>query len=145
MKKRLFAALGIAALAFLATAQESKTDRSLKVTVKYTGAGKVDDKHKILLFLFDSPDFMQGSAAPIASQAATAKDQAVTFSVPSGSAVYVTAVFDPTGAYEGMSAPPSGSSLGMYSTEPGKPAPVSVETGKTLQIVLAFDDSAKMP
>jgi hypothetical protein len=41
--------------------------------------------------------------------------------------------------------PPSGSSLGLYSTSPGEPAPLKLEDGKTVEIDLTFDDSAKMP
>ena len=31
-------------------------DRSLDVTVDYTGTGSVDDEHKIYLVIFDNPD-----------------------------------------------------------------------------------------
>jgi hypothetical protein len=147
MKRRLLVAMGICALAGLAVAQESsKADRSLKVKLNYSGAGKVDAQHKIFLFLFDSPDFMQGGAMPIASQTASAKDETVTFSGLSASVVYVAAAFDASGGYDGMSGPPpSGSSMGMYSKEPGKPAPINLEAGKTTEIELKFDDSSKMP
>lgn len=146
MRKRFFIALGAAALAFLATAQQSKADRSLKVKLNYTGSGNVDEKHKIFVFLFDSPDFVQGDVLPFAAQTTTAKDQTVTFSSLSAPAVYVVAAFDPKGAYDGVSGPPpSGSSVGMYTKEAGKPAPVNLEVGKAAQIELAFDDSYKMP
>jgi hypothetical protein len=59
--------------------------------------------------------------------------------------VYVTAVFDPTGQYDGMSPPPSGSSLGLYGKTAGTPEPVRIEPGETAEIELAFDDTAKMP
>jgi hypothetical protein len=105
----------------------------------------VDENHKIFVFLFDSPDFVQGDAIPFASQSATAKDQTVRFSNLSAPTVYVVAAFDPKGAYDGMSGPPpSGSSLGIYSKETGKPASVNLEPGKTAGIELAFDDSTKM-
>ncbi|MGE5569679.1 MAG: hypothetical protein ACM3S5_11640 [Rhodospirillales bacterium] len=145
MRKRLFIVLAAAALAFLATAQQSQADRSLKVKLNYTGSGNVDEKHKIFIFLFDSPDFVQGDVAPFAAQTAAAKDQAVTFSSLSAPEVYIVAAFDPKGAYDGMAPPPSGSSAGMYTKEGGKPAPVNLEAGKTAQIELAFDDSYKMP
>ncbi|MBZ5584168.1 MAG: hypothetical protein LAQ30_18540 [Acidobacteriia bacterium] len=60
--------------------------------------------------------------------------------------VYVVAAYDPTGAYDGASGPPpSGSSMGIYSKQPGQPAPVKLEPGKAQQIEVAFDDSNKMP
>jgi hypothetical protein len=137
-------AVSLAALALLANAQ-TKPDRTLEVKLNYTGAGKVDQNHKIFVFLFDSPDFMQGNAMPIANQAATAKDGTVTFSDLSAATIYAVAAFDPKGEYDGMSGPPpAGSSLGMYSKDTGTPAPVNLEAGKTAHIDLAFDDTAKM-
>jgi hypothetical protein len=145
MTKRSVIAMGILALAFLAAAQQSQTSRTLKVKLNYTGSGTVDAKHKIFVFLFDSPDFMQGNGMPIASGSATAKNETVTISGISASPVYVVAAFDPSGGYDGTSGPPpQGSSMGMYSVEPGKPAPVSLEAGKTAQVELAFDDAFKM-
>lgn len=144
MRKRLSIAAAIAALAILANAQ-TKADRSLQVKLNYTGAGTVDDKHKILVFLFDSPDFAGGNVMPIGSESAAAKSQTVTFSNLSASPVYVVAVFDPKGEYDGMSMPPSGSSLGLYATQDGKPNPINLESGKAAQINLPFDDSTKMP
>jgi hypothetical protein len=88
---------------------------------------------------------MQGNAMPVGSGGASSKTGTVTFSDLASSPVYVTAVFDPTGQYEGMSPPPSGSSLGLYGKTPGKPDPVKIEPGETAEIELAFDDTAKMP
>jgi hypothetical protein len=136
-------AVGLVAMALLANAQ-TKPDRKLEVKLNYTGAGKVDQNHKIFLFLFDSPDFMQGNAMPIGSQTATAKDQTVTFSDLSAATVYVAVAFDPKGEYDGMSAPPPGASMGLYFKEPGTPAPITLEAGKTAHIDLPFDDTAKM-
>jgi hypothetical protein len=88
---------------------------------------------------------MQGNAMPIANQAATAKDQTLTFSGLSAATVYAVAAFYPKGGYDGMSGPPpAGSSLGMYSKEPGTPGAVNLEAGKTAHVDLAFDDTAKM-
>ncbi len=119
--------------------------RTLKIKLSYTGSGTVDDKHKIIVFLFDSPDFMQGNAMPVGAQSATSKNETVTMTDIPASPVYVTVVYDPNGQYDGMSAPPSGSSLGLYSKTPGTPEPVKIEPGKTVEIELAFDDTAKMP
>ncbi|MGA2592763.1 MAG: hypothetical protein ABSH32_22860 [Bryobacteraceae bacterium] len=149
MKKSLYLALGMFILASgfqFGGAQEKAATRTLKVKLKYTGSGTVDEKHKILVFAFDSPEFTQGSVMPFASQSATSKDETVTFSEIAKSPVYVVAVYDPTGGYDGQSGPPpSGSSLGMYTKAPPTPAPVNIDEGKTAEIDLPFDDSAKMP
>jgi hypothetical protein len=143
MRLHLSLAATIVTLAVLANAQ-SKPDRTLQVKLNYTGSGKVDQNHKIFVFLFDSPDFL-GGAIPFASESATAKDGTITFSNLTASTVYVAAAFDPKGEYDGMMGPPPpGSSMGMYSKEAGKPAAVNLEPGKTEHIELAFDDSAKM-
>lgn len=126
-------------------AREGPTPRTLKVKLNYTGSGTVDDKHKIVVFVFDSPEFMQGNAMPVGAQSSASKTGTVTFSDLASSPVYVTAVFDPTGQYDGMSAPPSGSSMGLYGKTPGTPDPVKIEPGETAEIELAFDDTAKMP
>lgn len=132
-------------LALFAGAQ-TKADRTLKIKLNYTGSGKVDAGHKIFVFLFDSPDFMQGGVMPIASESATAKDQTVTLSGLSADVVYVAAAFDPNRTYDGASGPPpTGSSMGLYSKEPGKPAPIKLEPGKTAEVELSFNDTVKMP
>ena len=127
-------------------AQEKSKGKTLKVKLHYTGSGTVDDKHKIIAFLFDSPDFTQGGAMPFAEKDSSSKDGIVTFADVDRSPVYVTSVYDPTGGYDGQSGPPpSGSSLGMYSTEPGQPGAVKLEDGKAAEVELTFDDSFKMP
>ncbi len=151
MRRLLAVTFGVAALLVSAYAaqqekkEEKQAARTLKVKLNYTGSGTVDEKHKIVVFIFESPDFMQGAAMPADMRAAKAKDETVTFSGLATSPVYVVCVYDPTGAYEGMSPPPSGSSMGMYSKTPGQPEPVKVEPGQTVEIELAFDDTAKMP
>jgi len=126
--------------------EEKPAPRTLKIKLKYTGAGTVDAKHAIIVFLFDSPDFQTGGVMPFATQSAQAKDATLTFPDLASSPVYAVAVFDPTGGYDGQSGPPpSGSSLGMYSKTPGTPEPIKIDPGKTAEIELAFDDTAKMP
>jgi len=146
MNRRVLFAAPLVLLAVLANGQTKPQPSSLQVKLNYTGAGKVDDNHKIFIFLFDTPDFIQGNGMPIGSLTATAKDQAITFSDISASTVYIVAAFDPKGEYDGMSGPPpSGASIGLYAKEPGKPAPIAVEAGKTGKIDLPFDDTIKMP
>ncbi len=126
-------------------AQEVSALPSLKVKVHYKGSGTVDEKHKILVFLFDSPEFGHGNAMPFAVMSTSSKDGTVTFNDVVKSPAYVGTVYEPTGSYaERQGPPPRGASLGMYSKAPGQPAPVKVEAGKTVNLELTFDDTVKM-
>jgi len=149
MKKSFYLAAGLLTLASAfqsARAQDKAATRTLKVNVKYTGAGPVDDKHKIQVFLFDSPDFTGGQAMPTGMQMTASKTGTVTFTDIAGSPVYVATIYDPKGEYDGASGPPpSGSSAGVYTKEPPKPGPIAIDGGKTVEIDLAFDDTIKMP
>ena len=149
MKKRSYVAAGLIALAFAfqpSRAQDKAAGRTLKVKLRYTGSGTVDDKHKIFVFMFDSPDFVQGNAMPIGSQQTGHKEETVTFAGIDKSPVYIVAAYDPAGGYDGQSGPPpTGSSIGLYTKEPPKPEPITIDQGKTGEVDLPFDDSVKMP
>ncbi|MGH9529559.1 MAG: hypothetical protein ACRD2S_06520 [Terriglobales bacterium] len=149
MKKSLYMVLGIliAGLAFqYAAAQDQKTERALTVKLHYTGTGTVDEKHNIHVFIFDSPDFVHGGSIPSGMQTATSKNGTVTFSDTGKSPVFVSAVYDPAGGYDGQSGPPpSGASLGLYHKTPGEPAPVNIDAGASATIDITFDDRVKMP
>ena len=126
-------------------AQEGSPLRGLRVKVHYRGSGTVDDKHKIVVFLFDSPDFGHKEVMAFAVMSTASKDGTVTFHDVAKSPAYVGTVYEPSGSYaERQGPPPPGSSLGMYSKTPGQPAPVKVEAGKTVDVELTFDDSVKM-
>jgi hypothetical protein len=118
----------------------------LEVQVHYSGSGTVDEKHKIYVVLWDTPDFVSGQEMPVEMEPATSKDGKVTFSDVKKTPAYISAVFDPTGGWDAQSMPPEGSSLALYSkaATPGKPEPIDVTPGKTAAIELAFDDSIKM-
>jgi len=153
MMRKSYGALLVAPLLFsvaalqLGRAQDNPSGQgSVQVKLNYTGTGRVDERHKIWFFLFDSPEFIRGGAAPFASKATASKDGAVTFNDVGKSPVYVGTVYDPTGRYDGQSGPPpSGSSMGMYQKTPGEPAPVTIEAGKTVSVDVPFDDTVKMP
>lgn len=152
-KKRVLFAAGLLGLtSMVAMAQQPKPDekpaagRTLKAKLNYTGAGTVDEKHKIFLFVFDTPDFMQGGSMPIGFGSASAKDGTITVPDLAVSPIYVAVAFDPSGGYDGQSGPPpSGASMGVYAKTPGTPEPVKIDAGKTAEITVTFDDSAKMP
>ncbi len=127
-----------------AVSQDSSAASKLQVRVNYTGAGTVDEKHKIYVVLWDSPDFISGDGMPVEMQSVSSKDGAVTFDDVKKTPAYVSTVFDPTGQWDAQSAPPEGSSLGLYSKTPGKPEPIDLKAGKTTTIDLTFDDTVKM-
>jgi len=150
MKKSFYVACGMFILAagfqFGSAQEKASTTRTLKVKLHYAGAATVDAKHQIRVFLFDSPDFVQGNAMPITMQSGDAKDATVTFADVGKSPVYAAAVLDPSGSYDGQSGPPpSGSSLGLYTKTPPAPSAINIDEGKTVEVDLPFDDSTKMP
>jgi hypothetical protein len=132
---RRFWILFTAALAF------AQGGRTIEVNIVYTGAGKVDANHKIYVALWNSPG-MDGTPADI--QSLDSKTGTVVFKNVQTVPAYVTTAYDPTGKWDAQSPPPSGSSLGMYSSKPPTPGPVDVATGKTAKIKLTFNDSQKV-
>lgn len=150
MRKFLWAAIpAIFLLTAIEAAPQSQSQgsapatRTLKVKLNYTGSGTVDAKHPILVFVFDGPDFRDGQLPPIAQNQASAKDATLTFKDLTASPVYIAAVYDPSGTYEGDSMPPANASVGMYEKQPGVPAPIEIAAGKTAEVTLSFDDSHK--
>jgi hypothetical protein len=144
VSKRLCATLGVFALfATCALAQTSADKRTIQVDINYTGSGTVDANHRIYVALWDSSDMSGGP--PVAVLAVNSKKGAVTFSDVQRAPAYVSAAFDPTGAWDAQSPPPSGASLGMYSKNPPNPEPIDVAPGKTVKVAITFDDSAKVP
>lgn len=129
-----------------AAAQDTNKGSTLQVHVNYSGSGTVDEKHKIYVVLWDSTAFIDGASRPVELEPLSSKDGTVTFSEVKKVPAYVSAAFDPNGQWDAKSGPPppDGSSLGLYSTTPGKPAPVDIAPGKTASIDLSFDDSVKM-
>jgi hypothetical protein len=144
MTKRICCTLGVFALfAVCALAQTNANKRTIQVDIDYTGRGTVDANHRVFVALWDSSDMSGGP--PVAVLSVNSKKGAVTFSDVQKVPAYVSAAYDPTGAWDAQSPPPSGTSLGMYSKNPPNPAPVDVAPGKTVKIAITFDDSAKVP
>jgi hypothetical protein len=129
----------------VAISQESTAGSKLEVHVNYSGTGTVDEKHKIYVALWDSLDFVKGGEAmPLATDSTSSKDGTVTFESVTKTPVYVSTAYDPSGEWDAHSAPPDGTSVGLYSKTPGQPEPVDLKPGKTTKIELSFDDSVKM-
>ena len=68
------------------------------VTVTYTGKGKVDDTHEILVFLFDQPT-PTADSEPLGMQTTTKSGDTVTFKDVPVSPVYVLMVYDEQANY----------------------------------------------
>lgn len=136
--------------------------RILKVKLNYTGAGTVDEKHKIYVLLCDSNPFTASTLIDATSQptppapapgvshilvreSAAGKDSTVTFRELTVSPVYAMAFFDKNGTYNGHLDSVSGAPMGVYGKLPDKLEPIKIDEGKTVQLTLAFDDSATTP
>ena len=144
MSKRLCSTLGLFTLfTVCALAQTSANKRTIQVDINYTGSGTVNANHRVYVALWDSSDMSGGP--PVAVLSVNSKKGSVAFSDVQKVPAYVSAAFDPTGAWDAQSPPPSGTSLGMYSKNPPNPEPIDVAPGKTVQVAITFDDSAKVP
>jgi hypothetical protein len=144
MNKRLSATLALFVLfSVFAVARTYENGRKIRVDVTYTGSGTVDASHKIHVALWESADFSSGP--PAAVKSLDSKKGSVTFSDVQKVPAYVTTAYDPTGAWDALSPPPSGSSLGMYSKNPPQPEPIDVAPGRTVAVTISFDDSTKAP
>jgi hypothetical protein len=148
LHRRSFIYSGFLFPSMAAVTRAFTTKRStLQVHVSYAGSGTVDDAHKLYVALWDTPDFVKDASGtmPIALKFVTAKSGVVEFADLDKNPVYVSMAFDPTGKWDAQSELPSGTSLGLYSTEPGVPAPVQLGQGKTTKIEATLDDSYKKP
>ncbi|MBV9762561.1 MAG: hypothetical protein JO340_18520 [Acidobacteriaceae bacterium] len=151
MRKCLSAVFVFAAAALLlaapqaASPQDSSSGGTIKIKLDYTGSGTVDENHKIYVALWNSADFMKAGAIPVEVTSSASKTGTATLSNAKADPAYVSVAFDPTGKWDAQSAPPSGSSLGMYSKTPGTPEPIHVASGKTETVSIEFNDAVKVP
>jgi hypothetical protein len=109
----------------------------ISVAASYKGKGPVDEKHKILVFLFDHPTPSAGST-PISLQTIAKNGDVATFKGITANPVYVTMVYDEKSNYDGNSPPPVGAPIGSYS-KAGKAIPV--KPGE--KVKATFDDSVR--
>ena len=109
----------------------------ISVAASYKGKGPVDDKHKILVFLFDHPNPTAGSS-PLATLSIAKNGDVVTFKGVTAKTAYVTMVYDEKSNYDGNSPPPVGAPIGSYS-KGGKPIPVKPGD----KVKATFDDSVR--
>ena len=144
MSQRLCTTLGLfLLLAAFPVAQTTADSRTIQVEINYTGSGTVNANHKIYIALWNSSDMSGGPPAVVKSL--ESKKGTVTFSSVQTIPAYVSAAYDPTGAWDAQTPPPSGASLGMYAKNPPNAQPIDVAPGKTVKVSITFDDSARVP
>ena len=134
-------ALATGAVASAAGPGPDSQDSSVRVIVKYTGKGSVDESHRVWLWLFDSPNFGPGSM-PIAELSVGKNGDTVTFGSVAAAKVWIAAAYDEHGAMSGSAPPPSGTPVGIYASTTG--APEGVKPGDK-PAILTFDDSQRIP
>ncbi len=143
LRTAAFASYGGLAQAFSGRSKGSV----LEVHASYTGSGTVDDAHRFYVAVWDTPDFVKdGSFKPIATARVMSKSDTLTFEDIQKTPIFISMAYDATGKWTKPSSDvPSGTSLGMYSKEPGVPAPIAIEAGKTTKVSVELDDSYQKP
>lgn len=148
MTKRFALSLAIATALAAADVAEAiagpaadSQDASVRVTVKYTGQGPVDDTHLLWLWLFDTPNIGSGSI-PIAVLSVGKNGDTATFESVAAGEVWIAAGYDVHGTMSALAPPPSGTPIGVYASSTG--APEGVKPGSK-PAILTFDDSRRMP
>jgi len=121
-----------------ATTAASAARTDLPVTVTYKGKGTVDGAHKLFVWLFDNPDITSNSR-PVSSLSTTKNGETLMFKNVTASPVYVFAVYDTTGNYDGVSGPPPAGVPSAPYRASAKGAPAAVTPGAPIKF--SFDDS----
>jgi len=115
----------------------------LAVTVTYTGKGPVDAGHAILLFLFADPNIGPASQPLGPPETAVKNGATVTFKNVLTKPVYVVAVYNEKGDYNGQGGPPpAGTPIGLYAKDAKSP-PTPVTPGPKAAIKLSFSDAKR--
>jgi hypothetical protein len=144
---RTLLALSLAAAVALpvsgAVIPKQNKGNDVSVTVSYTGKGPVDTTHEIWVFLFDTAAIGQG-VRPLAVQTIKKSGETTTFKNVTQDPVYVAAVYDEKGNYDGNTAPPpSGTPIAYYNVEK-KPVASPVKTAGGAKIKVSFSDALRM-
>lgn len=135
-----FAALSVVMAGLVWAAQ----GRTVKLTVTYEGSGEVSASSAIDVAAWDTPN-IQGGAFPIGDQVVVENGGVASFENLSASTIYLTAIYVP-GGWDQASAPPSGSSMGIYNPDASfAPGAVEVGDGQTVEVEFSFDDTILMP
>jgi len=136
----MFQAAGAAPKQAAPKASAPKTTE-VSATVTYKGKGAVDAGHRIIVFAFTDPNITSGSRPVAPALYATKNGETVTFK-DVASPIYLFAVYDEKGNYDGVSGPPpAGIPAGPYRNAP-KAAPTAVAPGSPA-VKFTFDDSER--
>jgi hypothetical protein len=142
----LFVLLGAAASSDAQARQAAPAvaaTNDVAVTVSYTGKGPVDSGHSILLFLFTDPNIGPQSEPIGAPQIAVKNGATVRFKNVTAKAVYVVAIYNEKGTYDGASGPPPpGTPIGIYAKDAKSP-PLAVTPGARTAIKMTFNDAKR--
>jgi hypothetical protein len=115
-------------------------ERTLDVTVTYSGKGEVSAKNQISIFLFTDPNITE-SSMPVAVGVLEQSGGHFLFKdLPP--LVYIAVVYDDTGNYKREGPPPPGTPVTLYGMASG--APEGVKPGKDAKLTVTFDDSNRM-
>jgi len=115
-------------------------ERTLEVTVTYTGKGEVSTKHELSIFLFTDPNINEASM-PVAVGMIEENGGHFAFAnLPP--VVYIAVVYDDLGTYERENAPPPGTPVFIHGMASGAAEPV--KPGKGAKVAVTFDDSNRM-
>ena len=110
------------------------------VTATYKGKGPVDEKHAIVVFLFDHP-MPTADSRPLGREIIAKNGGSAKFTAVAATPVYVTVVYDEKSNYSGVGGPPpAGTPIGRP-MKGGKPVPVT--PGPDAKISVTFDDSQR--
>jgi len=116
----------------------------LAVTVTYTGKGKVDAQHNLIVFLFPDPNFMTGNVEPVATRTIDKSGGEVTFQGVMQKAVYVCAVYNEKANYDGRTGPPpTGTPIGVYKKTASSTGPSPVTPGDKVSVHMTFNDAKR--
>jgi hypothetical protein len=149
IRRRTVAGMAVAALAFSTAGMSAQQNAPaaaatrVSVTVKYTGAGTVDDNHRIWVWIFDNPN-IGPDAIPIGEQSVAKNGGTATFSTSSPQ-VYIAMAYDEGGGFMGQAPPPPGSPIALYGMKAPNEPPQPVTPGPTGDVTATFDDTQRMP
>jgi hypothetical protein len=114
----------------------------VQVTVTYKAkAAKVDATNDILVFLFDHPT-VTADSRPLGVQTVQKNGGTASFTGITSPEVYIFAVYDEKGGYDGLSGPPpAGTPMGLYSKDGKVAAPV--KPGAAARVKMTFTDARR--
>ncbi len=117
--------------------------KNVTVTVSYAGKGVVDAGHAILVFLFSDPNVGPNSRPLGPPQIVQKNGASVTFKDVTTAPVYVFAIYNEKGTYDGQSGPPpAGTPVGHYAKDAKSP-PIAVTPGPKTTVKMSFSDARR--